>query len=486
MKSLLIFALFIFCVGCQDDAKRETPPPEDTLGASGQDTASAKDTSTEPGDAQATDTTAADADADTDAVDPPARISEDEASAQRAACAFERGAMPWQTVGDAFPIGDDIPIDHVILLMQENRSFDHYFGTMPGVDGIPDGASNPDADGVPVSAFHAEDYCIRDVSHSWNSSHRQWNDGANDGFVTTNGADGARALGYLDGADLPFYWDLYKTFAMSDHHHCSMLGPTYVNRFYYLAGTSFGLTHNTTVPEAEQTSPYMIFQLLTEAGVDWAVYQSDVPFVLGAFPRYFGQRPSRIRPLSAFYQDLADGTLPAVAYVDPSFFEGTDKTDEHPPSNPQHGQAFIEGIIEAAFASPLWPRTAIILTYDEHGGFYDHVSPPKACHPGDASPELGPNDMPGDFDQLGFRVPLAVISPYSRPGYVSKYVTDLSSILRFVEVRFSLPALTGRDANAWPLLDMFDFNATPFLTPPELDSATLDPEKEAACLQRFP
>ncbi len=393
------------------------------------------------------------------------RVTEAEAEPMRASCAFERGAMPWETLGSEYPIGDDIPIEHIIMLMQENRSFDHYFGTMPGVDGIPPGASNPNAAGDPVEPFHTTEYCIEDVGHGWNPSHREWNDGANDGFVTANDPDGERALGYLDGSDLPFYWDLYSRFAMSDHHHCSLLGPTWVNRIFYMAGTSFGLTRNTPIPMDRLVEPYVIFNLLDERGLDWRIYNPGLPFALGGFPDVISRNFDRLASIDQLHADLAAGTLPPVSYVDPAF-AGANQSDEHPPANIQVGQAFVRDIVEAVMASPLWDRTVLIITYDEHGGFYDHVPPPEACPPGDYPPELEPGDDPGDFDRYGFRVPLVVVSPYSRAGYVSDRVTDHGSILRFVETRFLMPALTARDANAWPLMDMFDFDAPPFMTPP--------------------
>ena len=423
--------------------------------------------------------------------DPPAgpaieRIPEAEAAAGRASCRFGRGAMPWETIGEELPIGDAIPIDHIILVMQENRSFDHYFGTMPGVDGIPAGASNPDSSGAPIEPFLTDQLCLDDVSHSWNASHRQYGGGLNDGFVLTNEPNGERALGYLDGADLPFYWSLYGTFAMSDHHFCSMLGPTWVNRYYFLGGTSWGLVHNEPPDPARLIEPYLIFQLLEEAGIDWRIYHSDVAFLFGALSRFGARRLRQLDPLERFFTDLEAGTLPPVSYVDPSFFAGVDQTDEHPPANVQMGQAFIARLVEAVMASPLWERTALILTYDEHGGFYDHVPPPEACRPGDYPPQLEATDLPGDFDRLGFRVPLVVVSPFARAGHVSDRVTDHASVLRFIETRFGLPALTGRDANAWPLLDMFDFDAPPFLVPPTLDMASIDEARATTCRERFP
>lgn len=415
------------------------------------------------------------------------RVPETEAAAGRSGCAFARGAMPWETIGEEFPLGQDIPIRHFILVMQENRSFDHYFGTMEGVDGITPGMSNPDASGAPVEPFHTTDYCVEDPEHGWTASHGQWADGTNSGFVTHNGANGERAMGYLTEEDLPFYFDLYSRFAMSDHHHCSLLGPTWPNREYYLAASSFGATRNDAIPRERYTDgDRLIFQSLERAGVDWRIYQSSVPFVWGAFATYALAEPARgrTRRLEAFYTDIENGTLPEVAWVDPTWSTGgSQANDEHPPANPQIGQAWIRDLVTRVMASPDWAETAIIITYDEHGGFWDHVPPPEACPPGDYPAEGGGG---AEFDRLGFRVPLVIVSPYSRAGYVSDRVTDHASILRLLEARYLLPALSGRDANAWPLLDMFDFEAAPFMTPPtDLAAAPMDATRNEACVAEF-
>jgi phospholipase C len=439
-----------------------------------------------------TDATPPGTDAGTDAAPPGTdaapivRVPETEAAAMRTACTFARGALAGETVGEEFPVGADIPINHFIVLMQENRSFDHYFGTMPGVDGIPAGYTNPDAGGAPVAPFHATAYCSDDTDHSWDASHLQYDGGLNDGFVTTNDPLGDRAMGWYDASDLPFYWDLYATFAMSDHHHCSVLGPTWVNRLFFLGGTSFGKTENTFI-ESDRlaATPYNVYQLLDDAGVDWKIYYNDVPFVLGGYPGFTIQNGGRIVPADSFMADLAAGNLPAVTYVDPSFAKGVLQTDEHPPADIQMGQAWVAEVINAVFASPLWPDVAVIVTYDEHGGFFDHVPPPDACHPGDYPAEVPPGGEPGDFDRLGFRVPLVVVSPFSKAAYVSDRVTDGTSVLRLVEARFDLPALTGRDANAWPLLDLFDFQNPPFMTPPTLDPAVVDPTEMMTCEAMF-
>ncbi len=396
--------------------------------------------------------------------------------------------MPWQTVGEEYPIGDDIPIDHIFILMQENRSFDSYFGMMPGIDGIQGGATNPDDEGTPVPSFHASDYCVEDTAHNWRAVHEQIGDGSVQGFVTSNEPDGARAMGYLDESDLPFYWDLARTFAMSDHHHCSVPGPTWPNRYYLLAGTSFGLISNepTTADILPDEGEYVIMQELERAGVSWGVYYQAVPFIWGGFPAW-ALRPwnrAHAKLFDQLWVDLEAGTLPSVVWIDPSWSAtaSVDANDEHPPANPQRGQAYVREIITRIMQSEIWARSAIIVTYDEHGGFYDHVAPPEACHPGDLH---APSDVSGDFDRYGFRVPLMVVSPYSRPGYVSDRLTDATSVLRFVQTRYLLPAMTGRDANAWPLLDMFDFESPALLDPPELAEAPVDEAQVTACRAAF-
>lgn len=399
--------------------------------------------------------------------------SKKEKTALRQACTFGPGALPDETLDADVPRGEDIPIDHIVMLMQENRSFDHYFGQLPtaghpNADGHPADASNPDAQNDPVFAFHSPQYCIEDVAHSWNASHLQYNGALNDGFVVTNVPDGERAMGYLDDSDLPFYYGLAKTFAMGDRLFCSVLGPTYPNRFYYLTGTSDGRIRNEIVAFTRPD----IFDRLQAAGVSFKIYAGQIAFAL-----LLGRQQ---RPISQFFADAAAGTLPQVSYVDPDFFD-EGQNDEHPPSNPQRGQQFVESVYNAIVASPNWPSTALIISYDEHGGFYDHVPPPSACVPDAVPPDTIAGDVDAQFDRYGFRVPLIVVSPWAKPGYVSHHVYDLTSILRFVETRFELPALTKRDANATPITDLFDFSQPQLLSPPPLPVAVIDPVQDQIC-----
>ncbi len=406
-------------------------------------------------------------------------------------CRFAAGALPADTLAPGGLHGAQIPIDHIVVLMQENRSFDHYFDQLFREGAPPERRlaplpPNPDpTGGPPIHPFLQTRLCdVADVSHSWNASHQQWNGGQNDGFAASNAVpqdpSGSRALGYYGGADLPFYYALYSTFSMSDRHFASLLGPTYPNRMFLLAGTSYGHVHNDFPAGANEYSP-SIFDRLTDAGISWKVYFGDLPFTsMFARVRQFGAE--RSVPTAEFYADAAAGTLPQVTFIEPKYFGGpNEESDEHPPANPQAGQAFVAQVVRALFDSPLWPHTALFLTYDEHGGYYDHVPPPPACVPGDRPPILHEGDVAADFDRYGFRVPFVLVSPYARPHYLSHRVQDHTSILRFIETRFDLPALTARDANADPLLDLFDFQSPAFLTPPVLPDATIDPVRAAQC-----
>jgi len=417
-------------------------------------------------------------------------------------CTFGPGATPAQTLPRR-PHGAAIPIDHIIVLMQENRSYDHYFGQLhyegqPRSRPAPKNAANPDPTdpgGAPIARFHQNNYCeSADLDHSWNGTHKEWNGGRMDGFtaenVDTSDPTGRRTMGYYDRLDLPFYYGLFSTFATSDRFFCSVLSQTFPNRFFLLAGTSFGHIANdfpTGNPATDFTQP-TIFNELDDAGVSWKVYFSEIPFA-DEFGYVRNHAPGNVVPIHQFTIDAQNGTLPNVAYVDP-IFEGSANTenDEHPPSNIQVGQNFTAGIINALFASPQWGSSALFLTWDEHGGFYDHVPPPAACVPDDIPPMLGSGDEPGAFDRYGIRVPVVVVSPYARRRYVSHRVYDHTSILRFIQTRFDLPALTRRDANADPMLKLFDFKRATFATPPTLPAAVIDQahEQSDACVNAPP
>lgn len=414
------------------------------------------------------------------------------ALAARDACQFKAGALPQDTLGKSDPIAKRIPVDHIVVLMMENRSFDHYFSKLPeyGVTDVTvadDSFSNVDDTGQSVKWFHETEYCVEDPSHGWGGSHRQWNTGKNDGFVLDNEPNGRRAMGYFDASDLPFYYALAKEFSIGDRYFCSLLGPTWPNRMYLYSASSHGLTEN-TLPTLKVAN---IFAALNEKKIEWKVYRSNLPPAAMFVETWLesiqgcgtGDGPCRVANIDDLEADLASGDLPPVVFVDPEYSTGILETSEHPPGNPHHGQRFTWRVVDALTKSPIWKQSALFITYDEHGGFADHVAPPPACHPGDAEPD---ETKHGTFDRFGFRVPLMVVSPFAKKGYVSHQVRDHTAILRFIQARHGIGAFSNRDANSDALMDLFDFEAAPHATPPSFPEPAVDPAKVTACAAAFP
>ncbi len=382
----------------------------------------------------------------------------DPVAADRTACKFAKGAKVAASLGVSAAVRATIPLTHLVIVMNENRSFDHYFGKLadegqPEALGFPDTFSNKDAAGKVVKPFHQTSTCVeRDPPHSWAAMHSKWNAGKMDGFITASDvspSNGHYAMGYLTKVDLPFYNWMANTFAIADHYFSSVIGPTWPNRDYLYAGTSDGVI-NTGERVIDVPT---IFDALTAAKVKWAIYgdggsRAGCVGVTSSNPNHF--------TFGNFLAAAAAGTLPPVSFLDP-----TGKQDEHP-GNPvngdvQGGEAWSRAIYDAARNSPLWPKMAVLFTYDEAGGFFDHLPPPKACLASASEPE---------FDRLGFRVPLMIASPYVRKHFVSHQTHSHTSITRLIELLHDLPALTGRDANSDALLDLFDFNCPTFLTAP--------------------
>ena len=197
----------------------------------------------------------------------------------------------------------------------------------------------------------------------------------------------------------------------------------------------------------------------------------------------WGRNP--LHTIQDFYDAASAGTLPSVVFVDPPGLgvDQADSADEHPPADVHVGQKFASDVVHALFKSPQWKKSALFLTYDENGGVYDHVAPPTACAPDSTPPSLEGADVgvAGGFDRLGFRVPLVVVSPYAKKGYSAHGTYDHTSITRFLETKFKVPALTARDANADPLLDLFDFSAPSFADPPNIPEAIVDPAELTYC-----
>ncbi len=322
----------------------------------------------------------------------------------------------------------DFPIRHVVIDCQENRSFDHYYGHAPwiGSYGIPPGYSVPDGNGGTVKPFHLKKTTSDDIDHEWSAIHREWNFGQMDGFYTT---DGRIALGYYTEQDLPFYYSLFANSTLCVNYFCSLLGPTYPNRFYLVGGTSGGITTNGIYGYGVLDYP-IILDLLEDAGVSWKVYNigfDNVPAGLSdnvfVFFRRWAQDPRTRGSKQDYLDDLSNGKLPQVSFVIPSYSRGW---DEHPPADIQVGMRIQRGLINALRRSRYWSHSAYVLTYDENGGFFDHVAPPVV-----------------DAYGLGMRVPTWVVSPYAKKRHLEPTIYEHSSILKFLETLFGLPTLAS-------------------------------------------
>ena len=300
-------------------------------------------------------------------------------------------------------------------------------------------------------------------SQAWNASHIAYDDGRNDGFVK---ASGRVAMGYWTPDDLPFYAALAKTFPLCDRWFSSCLSQTYPNRRFLVAGTAAGLVANGAIA-APSPAGGLIFDHLDAHGISWKNYYSNLP-TAGLFLSAL-QDPGHVVKIDQYFVDAAAGTLPGFSIVDPDFEEQSEEN----PQDIHVGEQFASRVIRAAMDGPAWAKTVLIWCYDEHGGYYDHVPPPAAIAPDDIPPDIQvPPDEPGGYDRYGFRVPAVVVSPYARRNYVSRVVHDHTSILKLVETKWNLPALTYRDANADDLLDCLDFTRKPaFLKPPVLPDA---------------
>ena len=375
-------------------------------------------------------------------------------------------------------------IEHVVILIQENRSFDHYFGSYRGVRGFSDRSAafqQPDpanATSSPVGAllpFHLDitttnAACTHDIAHDWVSQHHSWNNGAMDGFVTSrfplNPNDAVLSMGYYTRPDLPYYYALADAFTICDNYFCSVMGPTDPNRLYTMAasldpeGKNGGPILQTIVTNRTTVYGRLTYTTMPEQlqarGISWKIYSSPDETVLGGILSdnvlsYFKtfQDPASLLYQNAFgpqfpvdfLADVVSGSLPQVSWL-----VGSVITSDHPPAPSIFGENILSLIVTALKANPaLWAKTVLFVTYDENGGFFDHIAPVTAplgtpgefvTAPAVPDPTVTGNPAIVGPIGLGFRVPMLIISPFSRGGFVSSDLFDHTSVLRFLESRF--------------------------------------------------
>jgi phospholipase C len=361
------------------------------------------------------------------------------------------------------------PIEHFMVLMQENHSFDNYFGIYPGANGIPADVCMPVDPFDPNNAecikpFHigSGDVDMFDPDHSSETSSLQYNDGKLNGFVyalNLRNQDGRLAMAHYDEQDLPYYWNILDEYVLFDNFFSSVQGGSFENHMYWVAATT-GKIDGQTLQESLADTP-TIFDRLQEKGISWKFYVQNYEPTLNYrtsrdFPANrasqvtwvpllnidrFLDNPdlfSHIVDLDEYYADLVNGTLPSVAFIVPS------GPSEHPPSSVQSGQRFVKTLIQALMQSHYWDSSVFTWSYDDWGGWYDHVVPPKV-----------------DEDGYGFRVPTILVSAYAKRGYIDHTQLDFTSFLRFIEDNWGIEPLAQRDAQANSVVSALDFTQPP-------------------------
>ena len=374
-------------------------------------------------------------------------------------------------------------IKHIIYMVEENRSFDSYFGMLGAYkqsegwsgnfNGVPLSASLPDYQNTGnASPFHIQTVCTDNMTPAWNESHYAMHGGKMDYFMKTEGSlptnndpQGTRMMGYYDQTDLPYYYELASQFATSDAWFSPLLSDTIPNRMYLLTGTSFGHIRPQDVPPSGGWPQPTIFRTLSQNHISWRYYYQDSSVYLASFSDWAAYQ-GNVYNISHYFTDLQNpSTLPQVIFIERGSQSGL---DEHPTNNIQKGAADVANIMNAFLQSPVYQNSVFILTYDEGGGLYDHVPPFAEPAPDSIPPMLKTGDISSTFAQSGFRVPVIVVGPWVKPHFVSHVNRDYTAMLKLIETRFTLPALTARDAAQDDMTEFFDFSQVQVPTPPAM------------------
>ncbi len=357
-----------------------------------------------------------------------------------------------QAKADAnLPSPSESGIEHVVVVMMENRSFDHMLGWLPGANGRPPHLSYKDAKGIAHKPYRLNTYvgCSHpDPDHSYQGGRDEYDGGKMDGWLRTTTND-IFCIGYYDENQLPFISAFARNFTTLDHYFPSILSSTFPNRVFMHAAQTDRLDNSLSI----STLP-TIWDSLAAAGVSAKYYYSNVPFLALWAEKYIS--------ISAFYAqflvDAASGNLPAFSFLDPAYtlIDDGEGNDDHPHADLRSGEAFLGNVYQALTNSPNWKNTVLVVTRDEWGGFFDHVVPPRLIAPNDVD-----TDLVNGKALLGCRVPVIIASPFSvgnsSTPRLNSMLFDHTSILKLVEWRWSLPPLTLRDAAANNLAQALNF-----------------------------
>ncbi len=344
-----------------------------------------------------------------------------------------------QTVPKGKARADISAIANTVIVLQENHTFDNYFGTYPGADGTAGKPyCLPDAPGSSkcVSLYHDASITPVDMNHNWKSAHADYDSGKMDGFVYAEGDK--ETMGYHDRQEVGRYWKAADAYVLCDRFFTSVMSESAPNHLFLVAGTAGGLIDD-RVPDMLPFPP--IFQQLDAAGVSWKVYSDTTSWYKSfSYVQNSSAATANFKSAAGFKADVSAGQLSRVSWI-----IGAPGGDEHPPKSIQAGMNSVaDDIVNFVGGSPYWRASAIFVTWDDYGGFFDHVAPPQV-----------------DKYGYGFRVPCLVISPYAKAGFVDSAANDHASILRFVETRYGLSPLSTRDASANSFLEAFDFTQAP-------------------------
>ncbi len=375
-------------------------------------------------------------------------------------------------------------LQHLIFIVQENHSFDNYFGTYPGADGIPPGTALPVEPGQPsmgnVTTYSLNNETIgQDLPHDWYTSHSDYNGGLMNGFVEAENS--SLTMGHYNRTLIPYYWDYADRYVLDDRFFASELGPSFGNHLYVASGSAGGNVNITakwvlngtiigTPPDSFNLANLKLNwtsmpESLTTKGVTWTWYNGGsadpkTPSTFNVLPafNYFQLHQNllqaNVKSTAALPNDLQNGKLAQVSWVMPGPWHPPTWPDlcrssqtpdnEHPPARSDCGMDYVAYLVNQVMQSQYWQSSAIIITWDEFGGFYDHVAPPQV-----------------DKFGYGFRVPTLVISPWVIPGYIDHQTYDFGSLLKLTEEVFGVPSLGARDAISNSMMGAFRFNQGP-------------------------